>query len=111
MYIARMFMINPQLSWWLQPRLFLYFLAISGVMMASIGFYIFARLKDIYPYNFIATSCLVEAAIYFRFMRMIVCPSQIYVFLAYYFPVYGLEHIDNNIIYKYFEMVIVLFAG
>ena len=90
MYIARMFMINPQLSWWLQPRLFLYFLAISGVMMASIGFYIFARLKDIYPYNFIATSCLVEAAIYFRFMRMIVCPTQIYVFLAYYFPVYGL---------------------
>lgn len=75
LYIARMFMINPQLSWWLQPRLFLYFLAISGIMMASVGFYIFSRLRDIYPYNFIATSCLVEAAIYFRFMRMIVCPS------------------------------------
>jgi hypothetical protein len=78
--------------------------------MASIGFYIFWKLSDIYPYNFIATACLVEAAIYFRFMRMIVCPSQVYVFLAYYFPIFGLE-VDNMVIYKYFESVIVLFAA
>lgn len=70
-----MFEPQPKAPWWLQPRLFLYFLAFSGVMMASIGFYIFARLRDIYPYNYVAAACLVEAAIYFRFMRMIVCPS------------------------------------
>ena len=32
-------------------------------------------------------------------------------FLAYYFPIFGLGNIDNEIIYKYFEIVIVLFAG
>jgi len=43
--------------------------------MASIGFYIQAKLSDVYPYNLIALACLTEAAIYMRFMRMIVCPS------------------------------------
>ena len=105
-----MFEIQPDLSWWLQPRLFIYFLAVSGVTMASIGFYIYSKLGDIYPYNFIASACLVEAAIYFRFMRMTVCPSQVYVFLAYYFPVFGAS-VNNIIIYKYFETVIVLFAA
>jgi 1-phosphatidylinositol-4-phosphate 5-kinase len=33
------------------------------------------------------------------------------VFLAYYFPIFGLGNIDNEVIYKYFEIVIVLFAG
>jgi hypothetical protein len=53
----------------------LYFLATSGILMAAIGFYIQAKLGDIYPYNLIALACLTEAAIYMRFMRMIVCPS------------------------------------
>lgn len=110
-YIAKMFEINPNESWWLQPRLFLYFLGFSGIVMASIGFYIYAKLSDIYPYNFVAYSCLVEAAIYFRFMRMIVCPSQIYVILIYYFPIFGWHNISNEIVYKYFEAVIVFFAG
>jgi hypothetical protein len=70
-----MFEIQPDLSWWLQPRLFIYFLAVSGISMASIGFYMYSQLGDIYPYNFIASACLVEAAIYFRFMRMSVCPT------------------------------------
>ena len=74
-YIAKMFQIQPELEWWMQPRLFLYFLGVSGLSMASIGFYIYAKLRDIYPYNLIATACLTEAAIYWRFMRMIVCPT------------------------------------
>jgi hypothetical protein len=72
--------------------LFLVFLGISGVINAAIGFYIFAKLRDIYPYNFIATACLTEAAIHLRLMRMIVCPSQVYVILSYsyaYMPFFG----------------------
>lgn len=88
-YIAKMFEIQPKLEWWLQPRLFLYFLGVSGLTMAAIGFYIYAKLSDIYPYNLVATACLTEAAIYMRFMRMIVCPSQIFVILLYAFPIYG----------------------
>lgn len=90
-YIAKMFEIQPQLEWWLQPRLFLYFLGVSGLAMASIGFYISAKLGDIYPYNLVATACLTEAAIYMRFMRMIVCPTQIFVILLYTFPLYGYD--------------------
>lgn len=90
-YIAKMFEIQPKLEWWLQPRLFLYFLGFSGMFMASIGFFIYAKLSDIYPYNLVATACLTEAAIYMRFMRMIVCPTQIFVILLYAFPVYGYD--------------------
>ena len=86
-----MFEIQPKLDWWMQPRLFLYFLGASGVLMAAIGFYIYAKLRDIYPYNLIATACLTEAAIYWRFMRMIVCPTQIFVIILNLFPIYGFE--------------------
>ena len=105
-----MFEIQPKLEWWLQPRLFLYFLGVSGLSMASIGFFIYAKLRDIYPYNLVATACLTEAAIYMRFMRMIVCPTQIFVFLLYAFPVYSYE-IDFYQYYQSFQAIIVLFAA
>jgi hypothetical protein len=78
-----MFEIKSDVPWWLQPRLFLYFLAVSGLVMASLGFFLYAQLKDIYPYDLVALSCLTEAAIYLRFMRMIVCPTQIFVTMVY----------------------------
>jgi hypothetical protein len=109
-YIAKMFEIQDKLEWWMQPRLFLYFLGASGLMMAAIGFYIYAKLRDIYPYNLIATACLTEAAIYWRFMRMIVCPTQIFVILINMFPVYGWE-ISYYQYYQSFQTVIVLFAA
>ena len=102
--------IQDKLEWWMQPRLFLYFLGASGLMMAAIGFYIYAKLRDIYPYNLIATACLTEAAIYWRFMRMIVCPTQIFVILINMFPVYGWE-ISYYQYYQSFQTVIVLFAA
>ena len=106
-----MFEFAPEKSWWLQPRLFLYFLGFSGVTMATIGFYIYAKLRDIYPYNLIATACLTEAAIYFRFMRIIVCPTYVYVFIIYYFPIYGWHNINNAQLFKSFQAIILLFAG
>jgi hypothetical protein len=48
---------------------------VTGLSMASLGFFLLIKLNDIYPYNLIAATCLVEAAIYFRCMRMILCPS------------------------------------
>jgi len=79
--------------------------------MASIGFYIHANLSDVYPYNLIAIGCLTEAAIYMRFMRMIVCPSQIYVLIVKYLPYSFFKKIDNELYFKSFETVIVLFAA
>ena len=75
------------------------------------GFYIFSELRDIYPYNLIAASCLLEAASYFYFMVFFVCPLQVYIFLAYYFPVFGIQKIDNIVLWKYFKMVIGSFYG
>ena len=63
----------------------------SQTSFFSIGFFIYTKLSDIYPYNLVATACLTEAAIYMRFMRMIVCPTQIFVILLYAFPVYGYD--------------------
>jgi hypothetical protein len=63
--------------------------------MTLIGFYIQANLSDIYPYNLIAIACLTEAAIYMRFMRMIVCPSHIYIFIVKYLPTSFFTKIDN----------------
>ena len=82
--------------------------------MASLGFFLYAKLKDIYPYDLIAIACLTEAAIYMRFMRMIVCPSQIFVHLVYQvgwiWQDYS-EPFDFVTYYKSFEIVIVLFAA
>ncbi len=116
-YIANMFNIRPGVSFWLQPRLFLFFLAACGTTMTAIGLYIYFELGNIYPYNFIAAACLTEAAIYLRFMRMIVCPAQIYVFLVYYtspiLKILGIQtgKINNEILYRSFETVIVMFAA
>ena len=40
-YIAKMFEIQPDMEWFMQPRLFLYFLAISGFTMCMLGFYLY----------------------------------------------------------------------
>lgn len=108
-YTNKLFDDIPNTSYWLQPKLFLYFLALSGILMSIIGFYIFANLRDVYPYDLVAASCLVEAAIYFRFMRLAVCPSQVYYTLALFFPVMG--PITNEVLFNYFQTIVVLFAG
>ena len=79
--------------------------------MSAIGFFILFNLSDVYPYQIIAASCLVEASIYFRFLRMTVCPSQVHVIMANFFPIFGFQTVTNKIIYKYFEFIIVFFAG
>ena len=108
-YTHKMFDDLPNTSYWLQPKLFLYFLALSGILMSVIGFYIFANIRDVYPYDLVAASCLVEAAIYFRFMRLAVCPTQVYYTLALFFPVLG--PITNEVLFSYFQTIVVLFAG
>lgn len=109
-----MFDLQPDIPWWRQPRLFLYFLAVSGIVMASLGFFIYYHFSDVYPYDLIALSCLTEAAIYMRFLRMIVCPTQIFVAVAYQAAwfIRGISFpLDFVVLYKSFETVIVMFAA
>jgi hypothetical protein len=79
--------------------------------LTVIGFYIYQNLKEVYPYNLIAISCLTEATIYMRFLRIFLCPSKIYIFLSYYLPIKPLKKIDNECHYKSFETIIVIFGA
>ncbi len=100
---------DPQFPWWQQPSLFQYLQAISGILLTVIGFFIYQNLKDVYPYNLIAISCLTEASIYMRFLRMFLCPLKIYKFLSFYYPLKKISQIDNECHYQSFETIIIIF--
>ena len=82
--------------------------------MTALGFFIYYHFSDIYPYDLIALSCLTEAAIYMRWLRMIVCPTQVFVAVAYqvFWFIPGARYpLDFVTLYKSFELVVVMFAA